>query len=61
MQEHAPSVPHLDILEVFEPGYRLGGRLLRPARVKVAYNPGGDSAADSGNDAAREEGDGVEG
>lgn len=41
MQEANESVPHMTILSVFEPGYRLGGRLLRPARVKVAYNPGG--------------------
>ena len=41
MQEGTDAVPHMTILDVFEPGYRLGGRLLRPARVKVAYNPGG--------------------
>jgi molecular chaperone GrpE len=46
MQEATTEVPHMNILEVFEPGYRLGGRLLRPARVKVASNPGGASDGD---------------
>jgi molecular chaperone GrpE len=50
MQEHAPGAPHLSILEVFEPGYRLGGRLLRPARVKVANNPAGEASGDAGED-----------
>ena len=41
MQEPCDDKPHLSILQVFEEGYRLGGRLLRPARVKVAHNPDG--------------------
>ena len=41
MQEPSEEAPHLSILEVFERGYLFGGRLLRPARVKVAHNPGG--------------------
>ena len=43
MQETSNSVPHMTVLEVFEPGWRLGGRLLRPARVKVANNPSSPS------------------
>lgn len=39
MQEPRPDIPHMAVLEVLEPGYRLGGRLLRPARVKVCWNP----------------------
>ena len=39
MQEPSADAPHLSILEVFERGYLFGGRLLRPARVKVAHNP----------------------
>jgi len=39
MQEGTEDAPHMSILAVFEPGYRLGGKLLRPARVKVAHNP----------------------
>lgn len=43
MQEASSTVPHMTVLEVFEPGWRLGGRLLRPARVKVANNPSNPS------------------
>jgi molecular chaperone GrpE len=39
MQEITTEAPHLAIREVFERGYRFQGRLLRPARVKVAHNP----------------------
>ena len=56
MQEATDAAPHMTILDVFEPGYRLGGRLLRPARVKVAYNPGGE-ASPADDDASRAEGD----
>jgi molecular chaperone GrpE len=48
MQEPTTEAPHLSVLEVFEPGYLFGGRLLRPARVKVALNPGGASEAEAG-------------
>ncbi len=41
MQEPSADAPHLSILEVYERGYLFGGRLLRPARVKVAHNPDG--------------------
>ncbi len=46
MQEPCEDKPHLSVLQVFEEGYRFGGRLLRPARVKVAHNPGGVSQPD---------------
>jgi molecular chaperone GrpE len=45
MQEPSTERPHMSILQVFEPGYRFGGRLLRPARVKVAWNPEGAASA----------------
>lgn len=37
----APSAEHAEgtVLEEFEGGYRVGGRVLRPARVKVAAPP----------------------
>lgn len=47
MQETTTDKPHMTVLEVFEPGWRLGGRLLRPARVKVANNPSGSPAPES--------------
>lgn len=53
MQEPTTEAPHLSVLEVFEEGYRFGGRLLRPARVKVALNPG---AAEAGAEESVEEG-----
>ena len=46
MQETTTDAPHMSVLEVFEPGYRLGGRLLRPARVKVANNPAASEAGE---------------
>ena len=55
MQEPAPDAPHMSILEVFEPGYLLGGRLLRPARVKVALNPGGVPAESETEDPIEDE------
>jgi len=36
LQEEPSASPEGTILEVFRPGYRLGGRLIRPALVKVA-------------------------
>lgn len=54
MQQPSEEHPHLAIIDVFEPGYRLGGKLLRPARVKVAHNP--DAAASEPGD-EREGGD----
>jgi molecular chaperone GrpE len=37
-QESATAEPN-SILQVVQPGYELGGRLLRPARVIVAKEP----------------------
>lgn len=54
MQESTPDAPHMSVLEVFEPGYRLGGRLLRPARVKVANNPSA-AAGETGTDTDTEQ------
>ncbi len=54
MQEPSTTARHLDVLEVLEPGYRFGGRLLRPARVKVAFNPGSGGGT---NDGASGDGD----
>ncbi|MGD8328780.1 MAG: nucleotide exchange factor GrpE [Acidobacteriota bacterium] len=50
------EVPQGQILEVYQPGYRLGERLIRPATVVVAY--GGGQASQSGADDASEVGNG---
>lgn len=55
MQEPSTDAPHLSILEVFEPGYLFGGRLLRPARVKVALNPDGAREAEPSGETEPEE------
>ena len=34
-----PDQPNGTIIQLIEPGFRLKGRLLRPARVGVAKNP----------------------
>jgi len=36
MQEASDQVPPLTVLQTFQPGYRCGGRVLRPAKVKVS-------------------------
>lgn len=51
LQESRTDAPHMAILEVFERGYTFGGKLLRPARVKVATNPAGSpTGGDEGPD-----------
>jgi molecular chaperone GrpE len=39
--DRAESVDHADgtVLQVFQPGYVFGGRVLRPAMVRVAVHP----------------------
>lgn len=41
-QEERADVPEGQVLETFEVGYRIGDRVLRPARVKVARARPGD-------------------
>lgn len=47
LQEATTEAPHMAVTEVFEPGWKLHGRLLRPAKVKVAVNPTGAAPAES--------------
>ncbi len=51
MREESPDVPDNTVIEVFQKGYKLKDRLLRPARVKVSVRPEavspGENAADS--------------
>jgi molecular chaperone GrpE len=56
MQEATQDAPHMSILAVFEPGYRLGGRLLRPARVKVAHNPSDEAGRGDPDPSGAEDG-----
>ena len=41
MLQEPSTAPHMTVLDVLETGYLFNGRLLRPARVKVAFNPEG--------------------
>jgi molecular chaperone GrpE len=48
---HSPDVTESTAVQVYQPGYRLGERVLRPARVGVA-DPAEDDAAPEGAPAA---------
>ncbi len=52
-RQETDEVPEGQILDVFQPGYRLGERLIRPATVVVAYGAAG-SAAQDGEESAEE-------
>ena len=41
---YSPDVTETTCVEIFQPGYKVGERVLRPARVVVA-EPGGEAAA----------------
>lgn len=60
MQQPTDEHPHMAIIDVFEPGYRLGGKLLRPARVKVAHNPDGEAGSSEGREGGDEAAEGDE-
>jgi len=47
-QQEDGSVPTNTVVQVFQPGYRLWDRLLRPARVVVSKAPGGGSESGGG-------------
>ena len=50
-QQEEGSVPANTVVQVYQPGYRLWDRLLRPARVVVSRPPGGGGES-SGEGAA---------
>ena len=66
MREASEDVPDGTVLEEFRKGFTLGGKLLRPAMVKVSYSDGpaaapaaaesADAAADADAAAAAAEG-----
>ena len=39
MQEASDQVPPMSVLQTFQAGYRMGDRVLRPAKVKVSKAP----------------------
>ena len=55
--QEASNAEHMTVLDVLETGYLFNGRLLRPARVKVAFNPEGRDA-ESAKDVERGGSDG---
>jgi molecular chaperone GrpE len=51
---YSPDVTEVTCAEIFQPGYKVGDRILRPARVLVAEPATGpDGAAEPGADAAQ--------
>ena len=43
--EERPDIDDRRVISVIQPGYRMGGRVLRPAQVGVAGPPGGSDGA----------------
>jgi molecular chaperone GrpE len=60
-QKEEASVPVNTVVQVYQPGYRLWDRLLRPARVVVAKPAPGAAAGAGGEPAAGASGEGAEG
>jgi molecular chaperone GrpE len=50
MHSLSPDVTETSVMDVLQPGYRIGERVLRPARVAVA-DPDPDAGGESGGDA----------
>jgi molecular chaperone GrpE len=49
-QQEDGSVPVNTVVQVYQPGYRLWDRLLRPARVVVSKSPDGEDAGGGGSE-----------
>ena len=56
MHSYSDDVSEPTCVQVLLPGYKIGDRILRPARVAVA-EPGGDDAPAAGEDAPQAQGD----
>ncbi|WP_026412696.1 nucleotide exchange factor GrpE [Actinomadura oligospora] len=50
MHAYSAEVTETSVADVLQPGYRIGERVLRPARVAVAEPQDGDEAAEAEND-----------
>lgn len=51
LHSYSPDVSEPTCIEILQPGYRVGDRILRPARVAVA-EPGGDETPEESGEAA---------
>ncbi|MEK8171818.1 nucleotide exchange factor GrpE [Streptomyces sp. M19] len=65
MHSYAPDVTETTCVQILQPGYRIGERTIRPARVAVAEpqpgaQPKDQSSAASGADESDEESGGPE-
>jgi molecular chaperone GrpE len=60
MHSYSSDVTETTCVQILQPGYKIGDRIIRPARVAVAEpEPGGAAdAADASNDDAEAKGDG---
>ncbi|WP_042416075.1 nucleotide exchange factor GrpE [Streptacidiphilus anmyonensis] len=60
MHSYSPDVEETTCVQILQPGYKIGDRIIRPARVAVAEpEPGGSSSAEEKSDATN--GDSAEG
>ncbi|MFC5180561.1 nucleotide exchange factor GrpE [Actinomadura harenae] len=50
MHSYSAEVTETSVADVLQPGYRIGERVMRPARVAVAEPQDGDAAEQAGND-----------
>ncbi|NJP99373.1 nucleotide exchange factor GrpE [Streptomyces zingiberis] len=58
MHSYAPDVTETTCVSILQPGYRVGERTIRPARVAVAEpQPGAQSSQAQGGDQGQEKGD----
>ncbi|MEW2412499.1 nucleotide exchange factor GrpE [Streptomyces sp. NPDC046866] len=57
MHSYAPDVTETTCVAILQPGYRIGERTIRPARVAVAEPQPGAAPKSSGSDSAVAEGD----
>jgi molecular chaperone GrpE len=61
MHSYSPDVSETTCVQILQPGYRIGERTIRPARVAVAEpQPGAQGRSDDGADASDEESGGPE-
>jgi molecular chaperone GrpE len=55
---YSPDVADVTLTEIFQPGYKVGDRILRPARVVVAEpSTGPDGVTESGAQAQQDQED----
>ena len=55
MHSYSPDVTETTCVQILQPGYRIGERTIRPARVGVAEPQPGSPGADDGEESADEE------